>query len=371
MKRIVFFFLFVSVFFLACSKNGKNDQQLEKKPILVKVETAKTGTLSISLNYKGTVTAWKTANITPEVAGRIGRIYKKQGDKVKRGDLLAELDATALTLQFKQAQAAAAVTESAYKDALLTHDRMKTMLEKRAISQIQYEKAQLGLDAADTQMKSAKANLDLVMYSMKKSAMRSPFDGVVAAKVLEEGDMINPMMGMGACVMIVMDLSKVKVLIDVAAEDVERVAIDQPCKVHVSSREENFTGKVYSKNLAADPMSKTFKTEVVIDNPQMKIKPGVYADISIEVIRKDNILLLPLSALLGNRQVVLYKGGKALKREVRIGLRNHKNFEILSGVTEGDIVVTEGGYDLKDGALISTETDLGGNRNPAGQGGKK
>jgi len=353
MKKILIV-LMVLVFTLSfCSKKGEQATG-QQKPLLVKAELPQKGTLAKFFNYNGTVNAWKTANITPDASGRVGRILKKQGDKVSQGELLATLDMTSLELMQKQARAAMAVAQTAYQNAKLNAGRMKKMLENKAISQMQYENTQLALDAADTQLKSAKANLDLVDYTVKNAYMKASFSGIITAKNMEEGDMINPMMGMGQSILTLMDLSKVKIAVDVPAEEVEKIMIGQKCLVKISSRaDEVFHGEVYSKNLAADPLSKTFKVEIKIDNPEMKIKAGVYADISIEYIRKENVYLLPLSALLaGDKEVMVNDNGVAHKRVVRIGEKNGTRFELLSGVNPGELVLTEGNYDLKEGTAV-------------------
>ena len=346
--------LLVLVFALSFCSKKKEQATEQQKPLLVKVELPQKGTLTKYFNYKGTVSAWKTANIAPDASGRVGRILKKQGDKVGQCELLATLDMTSLELQQKQARAAVAVAETAYQNAKLNADRMQKMLENKAISQMQYENTKLALDAADTQLKSAKANLDLVDYTAKNSYMKAPFAGIIAAKNMEEGDMINPMMGMGQSILTLMDLSKVKVTVEAPAEEIEKIRIGQKCLVKISSRPgETFSGEVYSKNLAADPLSKTFKVEVKIDNPEMKIKAGVYADISIEYIRKENVLMLPLTALLaGDKEVMVDENGVARKRAVSVGLRNGTRFEVLTGVNASDPVLVEGNYDLKEGTAI-------------------
>jgi RND family efflux transporter MFP subunit len=358
MKRVLYALL-VLVFALSfCSK--KNEvTELQTQALLVKVQRPAKGTLAKYFNYKGTVSAWKTANIVPDASGRVGRILKKQGDKVSQGELLATLDMTQLELQQKQAQAALAVAQTAYQNARINAERMKKLLENKAISQMQYENTQLALDAADTQAKSAKANLDLVDYIARNAHMKAPFAGIIAAKNMEEGDMINPMMGMGQSILTLMDLSKVKIAVDAPADEVERIGVGQKCLVRIASRPgEVFHGEVYSKNLAADPLSKTFKVEVVIDNPDMRIKAGVYADISIEYVRKENVYLLPLTALLaGDKDVMVNDNGVARRRAVTVGERNGSRFEVLAGVNPADQVLVEGNYDLKEGTAIVVSGD--------------
>jgi len=358
MKRILFALLALVFTLSFCSKKSEVTG-LQQKPLLVKAELPQKGILVKYFNYKGTVSAWKTANIAPDTSGRVGRILKKQGDRVGQGELLATLDMTSLELMQKQARAAMAVAQTAFQNAKLNAERMKKMLDNKAISPMQFENTQLALDAADTQMKSAKANLDLVDYTAKNAYMKAPFAGIIAAKNMEEGDMINPMMGMGQSILTLMDLSKVKVAVDAPAEEIEKIRIGQKCLVKISSRpDEMFIGEVYSKNLAADPVSKSFKVEIKIDNPEMKIKAGIYADISIEYVHKENVYLLPLSALLaGDKEVMVNENGMAHKRAVTSGEKNVTHFELIAGVRPDEQVLIEGNYDLKEGTAIAMSGD--------------
>lgn len=357
MKRV---FLIVSLMLIVgwvgCNKGEDQQVSLEKKPILVKVQKVKRGVFTRTLTYKGTVNPWKRANIGPDASGRIWKIYKKQGDRVKKGELLAELDTTTLDLQKKQAEAALAVANASHKDAELNFKRIATLYEKKAVSQMQFEKTQLALEAAETQKKSAEANLNVIKHTLENSYMRAPFEGIVTSKNHEEGDTINPMMGMTAGVLTVMDLRQVKIVLDVPTEDIEKIQVDQACQVRVSTlSDEVFTGRIYTRNLAADPVSKTFQVEVKVENPDIRIKAGVFAEVSIEILRKEDTLILPLSALTGENQLVVFDNGKAKLVTVVPGDRNESEFEIVEGPAEGTPVVVEGNYDLKDGSPIRME----------------
>ena len=343
----------------ACTQKKKEEKTAQRNPVMVKVQAVTRGDIVQSLHYKGTVYAWKQANIQPDVSGRIYKIYKKQGDPVKKGDLLAELDTTTLKLQLKQAEASLAAAKAAYKDADMNNQRLEKLLEKDAISKLQKEKAELGLEAALTQQQSTQAAVNLIAHTLDNCYMKAPFSGTVTSKNAEEGDVINPLMGAGmnSSVLTVMNLDTVKVILDVPSEDIEKISLDQPCSVQVSTLEEKtYPGLIYSRNLAADAMSKTFKVEVKIDNPLHEIKAGVFAQVTIETSRKANCLVLPLSALNEEKDasfVVLYQNGEAAFKNIRVGERNDQLFEILEGLSEGQLVVTEGNYDLKNGAPIT------------------
>ena len=353
MKRIMIISVALAALIVGCSGEKKQENGQEKQAISVHVATVQTGAFTRVLNYNGTVLPWKQAGIIPDVSGRVHRILVREGQAVNRGQLLAELDTTTLELQEKQAEAVVAVAGAALKDARLNALRMSKLFERKAVSSMQQEKSQLALESALTGQKSAEATLHVVQHNLKSARMAAPFSGVITARHLDEGDMINPMMGAGPGILTLMDMTRVKIRINVVAEDIEKIANGQKSTVSVATHPgETFAGTIYSKTLAADPSTKTFQVEVQVENPELRIKPGVFADVVIEISRDDQVLLLPVAALLGDDQVVLFDQGKARKARVEVGQKNEMYFEILSGLKAGDRVVVEGNYDLKDGSLI-------------------
>lgn len=344
-----------------CSSGEETRRVYKKRPVPVKMAVVQRGAWSRTLHYKGTVHPWRKARIGPDVSGRVKTIYKKPGDPVQKNQLLAVLDVTTLELQVKQAEAARDTARASFNDAQLNHRRIDKLYQKKAVSQLQFEKSRLALEAAVTRRKTAEAAFKVTAHALENAHMRAPFAGVITSRNLEEGDFINPMMGMNTGVLTLMDLSKVKVAVDVPAEEIESIAAGQPCVVHVSSRPgETFRGAVYSKNLAADPVSKTFKVEVAVENPGIKIKAGVFADVAVETDRVENALLLPVSALIQRRgitYVVLEKNGRSKFQTVTVGRKNETFCQVLEGLREGQSVVVEGNYDLKENSLITISGD--------------
>ncbi len=346
-----------------CSREKPVNPNGKKRPIHVKVAAVKRGLLLQTLNYKGTVLPWKQARIAPEIAGRLEKVYAKPGDRVKKNQLLAQLDTTTLNLQIKQAEAALAVAEAALKDACLNADRLEKLFHKNAVSKVQWEKAGLAREAANTRKKSAAANLEVMRHTLENAFMKAPFDGIITSKNHDEGDIINPLMGIGGApsVLTIMDIRKVKILLDVPATAIEKVRKNLPCRVMVESLPgETFQGTVYSKNLAADPASKTFRVEIEVLNPGGGIKAGVFADVFVETHRKENVLLLPMPALLqeGNiTYVILYNNGSARYKNITVGQKNEHLFEVVEGLHEGQLVVSDGNYDLREKTPITTVGD--------------
>lgn len=313
--------------------------------------------ISEKLTFTGVIEAWQTMNIMPEIGGRIAKIYVEEGDRVQKGQLLAELDTRATRLQMEQAEAAVAVAQANYNDAEKNKERMERLIQENAVSEQQYEKVRLAFEAAQAQLDQAKAALNLAKYNLDVSIMEAPFSGVVASKNAEVGDVINPMMGgfsPTSGVVTLMDFSRVKIEADVSQQDAVRIKKGQPASMVVSALpERSFPGRVSVVNLTADPATKKFHVEVTVDNPELLLRPNTFGEIMIEVSSHDDALVIPQNAILENKYVfIVNEDNTVRKQDVDLGLENTKMVEILSGVQLGDRVVVEGSYGLDDGTKI-------------------
>ena len=312
--------------------------------------------ISEKLFYTGTIEARQKINIMPDVGGKIARIYVNEGDRVAKGQLLAEMDTEAIGLQLKQAEAAQAVAEASWANAKTNLERMDRLVKEKAVSDQQHEQVKLAFDAAVAQLAQAQAAVNLAKHSLDVSIMKAPFAGVIASKNAEEGDVINPMMGSMAAtsgVVTLVDFSRVKIAVDMSGTDIQRVQKGQTALLESPTFPgQTFKGTVSVVNLAADPQTKKFGIELAVDNPDLVLRPGTFGQVIIEVSTHDNALAIPQKAILDNKYVFVVQGGKAVKREVKLGLQNTVLVEVTSGVTEGDMVVAEGNFGLEDGAAV-------------------
>jgi RND family efflux transporter MFP subunit len=309
------------------------------------------------ITYTGTLEAWLKINITPEVGGKIARIYVQEGDRVAQGQLLAELETESVRLQLKQAEAGVAVAEASYNDALRNKERMDHLIKENAVSEMQVEKNKLAYDGAAALLEQARAGLNLARHALDVSIMKAPFAGVVASKNAEVGDVINPMMGGfgggAGGVLTLMDYSKVKIAVGVSAEDIGRIRKGQEAVLQVGSLPgRDFRGSVRVINLTADPMSKKFGVEVAFDNPEAVLRPGTFGNLVFEVQSRENALVVPQIAVLENTYVFVAEGGKAVRKNVALGLQNATMVEVVDGLAEGAMVVVEGNFGLEDGAAV-------------------
>jgi RND family efflux transporter MFP subunit len=319
--------------------------------------------ISEKLTYTGTLEAWNKINITPEVGGKIALIHVQEGDRVAKGQLLAELETESTRLQLKQAEAAVAVAEAGYADALRNKERMDRLIKENAVSEMQREKIQLAYEAAAAVLEQARAGLNMARHALDVSIMKAPFAGVVASKNVEVGDVINPMMGGfgggAGGVLTLMDYSKIKLAVAVSSEDIDRIRKGQEAVLRVGSLPgREFRGAVRVVNLTADPLNKKFGVEVVVDNPDGALRPGTFGDLVFEVQSHENALVVPQAAILENAYVFVAESGKAVRKNVTLGIQNMTMIEVLDGLAVGDRVVVEGNFGLEEGAALQVLVEV-------------
>lgn len=355
----VFVLVLAAFFLFACTAKVEEEGsgEVARGAAPVKVTDVKRQQISEKIYYTGLIEARERIIITPEVSGKIAKINVEEGDRVRKGDVLAELDTRTVGLQLQQAEAGMAVAQANYNDAQRNMERMERLRDENAVSEQQYEKVKLAFESAEAQLKQSKAALDLAEHSLDVSIMTAPFSGVIASKNAEVGDIINPMMGgsnsMAGGVLTLVDFSAVKINIQVSLEDVVRIKKGQKASLTVTTFSDKvFPGKVTVVNMAADPASKKFGVEVQLPNPDLLLRPNIFGEVVLEVSTHEDALVIPQNSVVEDSYVFVAEDGRAVKKKIVIGLQNTTLLEVLQGLDEGESVIVEGNYGLEDGAEI-------------------
>ena len=367
MKRTVLIIILavtIVVFAWVSCRPGKKDAAAPAAVSETAVKTYRVTRQNVAerITYTGTLEALRKTSITPENGGKIAKILVREGDAVRQGQVLAELETEAIRLQLQQAEAGVAVAEASRKDALKNKERMDRLIKENAVSEQQREQVLLAFDAADAQFRQVRAALDLARHALDVSIMKAPWSGIIASKNAEVGDVINPMMGSYSAasgVLTLMDFSKVKVVIDVTQRDISRIRRGQAVVLRTPAAQgREFAGEVSLVNLAADSATKKFRVETLFDNPGLELRPGTFGDVTLEVRMREGVPALPQRAILDNNHVFVAEGGKAVRKNVTLGLQNTILVEILSGISEGDLVIVEGNYGLEENEAVRIDGEV-------------
>lgn len=312
-------------------------QLQEEKGVPVEVSRVRTGTFTLSRTYLGTVEGGLQGDVLASIMEKIVDIPVKVGDRVKKGDIVCQLDTKAAIAQYNQA-------ELAFKDAQRDAERMKKLYEAGAISQQMLEKVELGRDIAEQNLKSSS---DVV-------TLTTPISGVVTDVFYHIGETT----GMGEPVVRIADLSRIKVKFPVNHEDRKRIKTDTPAFLRINGDGEmEIPAAISEVSLSADPKSRLFNVWVVAENYNELLHPGLLVDVRLEIIRKSGVTLLPRNAILTrNEQVGVFTvsdNNRAKFTLLELGLENSSEIEVLEGLTPGQTIVINGQNNLSDGKLVN------------------
>lgn len=247
-----------------------------------------------------------------------------------------------------------AQTKSWEKDVKLADSRLQQ-------AQAAYDLAKASFDAetwkleivtALSRYEQAKAALDLARQRLKDATVTAPFDGVIVQRMVDEGATVAP--GVGMFSMVKMD--RVKVIAAVSESEIPYLKEGMP--VLIKAVTGSFYGKVDYVSPTVDPPSRSVKIKIYLDNTEGKLKPGMSVDISLPLELRRNVLLVPRTALIsenGADFLFIVRNGRAVRRKVKVGLKDEWNAEIVDGITGEDMVVVAGGNQLEDGDKVKVE----------------
>ncbi len=361
MKRMISVFLTIGILtiglFAGCSKKAETKKGIEKTTLSVKIATAGRRSMKEYHEFTGNVMPNKKLKVMPNISGKIAKIYVKEGQFVKAGTVIAVLDTELFSYQLKQAEAGVAVARANLHDTRLNWKRIQELKKKGSVSEQQFEKMRVGYEAAKAQMQQAKAALDMAQYQMRSAKMKAPFSGFIGVKYLDEGDIVNPMMpgGPGLCTLV--DISSVRITTNVSEADFTKLKTGQTVDITVDTYPHRvFKGKVESVVPVGDPASRSFRVNTRVKNPDYLLKSGMFARMHILTAVHKNALTIPSDALhLEGQQTFVFtvdKNNLAHKIPIKTGIMELHWIEVLSGVTDGEKVVTIGKDALVEGEKV-------------------
>lgn len=319
----------------------------------------------------GEVKARRQADIRASTIGRVARIVVSKGQRVKKNQLLVELENGTLRARVRLAQANLEVGRSGLRSAELrlqaserTWQRSLRLSRKGALAQQALERVQAERDLAAEALNTARANIDqlqaalaVAAAALEETRIRAPFAGQVTALHVEVGEALVA----GAPVLDLVDDSRVSLLAPVDEADAGLLRTGFPVRVICDALGgKNLTGQLVwiSPVVTRDVrQNRHLEVEVGFDGRQVPLMPGMSADIEVVVQKREQVLWVPTSAVMrkaGRQQVYLVADGRAHLQTIQAGLSNWERTEVVSGLAEGDrVIVSLEARGLADGVKVS------------------
>ena len=315
----------------------------------------------------GTVEPVTQVEVGTQVSGIIDKLYADYNDQVKAGQLIAEMDKVTLQAELESAQAQLASSKTEYEYQTKNYARTKTLHEKQLVSDAEYDQAFYLYETARNAYEQSQAAMVKVKRNLGYATITSPIDGVVISRAVEEGQTVAAGFETPTLFTIANDLTQMQVVADVDEADIGQVADGQRVQFSVDAYpDDTFEGTVLQVRLEATTESNVVTYEVVIDapNPDLKLKPGLTANVTIFTLEKDDATAVPTKALRfvpnaellgelgltidqteqqaapGSRELWVKEGTMLRPRRVYAGAASGDMTEITEGLTGSEEIVT-------------------------------
>lgn len=334
----------------------------------ITLETASTSRITIrnSVMATGTVEPVTEVEVGTQVSGIIDRLYVDYNDNVKAGQLIAEMDKVTLQAELEQSQAQLASCKTEYEYQTKNFARTRTLHEKGLVSDAEYDEDLYLYEKSRNAYEQAKAAIVQVKQNLDYATITSPIDGVVISRAVEEGQTVAAGFETPTLFTIANDLTQMQVIADVDEADIGQVKDGQRVEFTVDAYpDDTFEGTVQQVRLEATTESSVVTYEVVISayNPDLKLKPGLTANVTIYTLEKEHALAVPTKALrfVPDAELLSEIGltidgepGKAEADKRELWIKNGERLTpryVTSGAASGELTeITEG---LADGEEVA------------------
>ncbi len=309
-----------------------------ERPIVVEVERVAIATVIEDIRAVGTLRANESVVIAPEIAGRLSRIRFHEGDRVKAGDVLVEIDPVILKAELDKARAEVALAKANNERASTLAQQGTGTLRAR--------------DEAVAAYQAALANLALAEARLEKATITAPLNGVVGLRGVSVGAYLTP----GTPIVELADIDPLKVDFRVPELLVSTLRTGQNIVVAVDALPgATFAGTIYAIDPTVDVNGRAMRLRARVPNPEGRLSPGLFVRLQIVVERRPGAVLVPESAIVaqaGKTFVYRINGNRAERAEVTLGQRRPGVVEVKSGLGGEDTVVTAGHQRLGAGAVV-------------------
>jgi membrane fusion protein (multidrug efflux system) len=321
-----------------------NAGQENRRPAspLVKVEKPTLENITYTLRYTGNVAAAQQATIYSKVSGTLERVFVDMGAAVRLGQMLALIDTTELYQQYQQASAT-------YQNAQLNFRRTKELFEQNLV-------AKQDLDNADAAAKIARANFETAGTRLGYARITAPFSGYITKRFLDPGALVATT---NASLFTLMDLDNLKIVINVREKDIPQVALGRRATITVDAfPDKEFAGVITRYSEAVDLPTRTMGVEIDIANREHILKPGMFANVTLDIGQRKGAITVPTVALLkDDKGYYLYTVVTDTAHRVRtdIGTEQNNRTEILSTLDTSATIITTGQQFVRDHGLVTIQ----------------
>lgn len=319
------------------------------KPVDVKTTRPTRGEIHRFVTLPGSIKANQQATLYAKVAGYLKSLNVDKGDRVTAGQALGEIEVPELAAEAVKYRAEIRVAETDLKRLTAAQKNAPDLVTPQSV------------DEARGRLEIAQANLERTETLLAYSKLTAPFSGVVTARHVDPGSFVpaatSGSAAQTAAIVTLMDFNTVRAQVAVPELEAALVRVGQPVRLTTESLPgKKFEGSVSRISYALDDATRTMLVEADLPNPDLTLRPGMYATIKVGVEQHSDVTLIPVEALVmekANAFVFVVSEGKAKKTPIKIGFNDGVKVEVASGLTGSEAVILVGKMTLADGATVN------------------
>ena len=346
----------------------------KEEKVSFETATAEVANIQNSITATGTIEPVTSVTVGTQVSGIVSKLYVDYNSVVKKGQVIAELDKTNLTSELNTARANLSSAQSALNYQQANYQRYKTLYDKGLVSADDFENARLSYLQAKEQVAASRESVNKAQTNLGYATITSPIDGVVLSKSVEEGQTVAASFNTPELFTIAQDLTDMRVIADIDEADIGGVKEGQHVTFTVDAfPEDSFEGQVTQVRQQATTESNVVTYQVVISAPNndLKLKPGLTANVTIFTMEKNDVLTVPSKALRFMPTEALLQEGQTIEdteAKTKVWTLDGNVFKahaVTVGTTNGTLTEITGG--ISKGAQVLVDFSLsGGTESPAG-----
>ncbi len=356
-----------------------------RAPMTVELVAVTKGDLAAHLTVVGNLIGLQTVDVAPRTNGRLLTVSVQMGDPVRRGQVIGKIEDREIVEQVSQAEAAQQVSKATIRQreadlrvAEVNFDRSKNLFERQLLAkqalddaESRYLAAEAQIDLSKAQLAQAEARLQELKINLQNTTVTSPVDGFVGRRNVDPGAMVSQ----NTPIATVVDISKLKMVVNVVEKDIRLVTVGDSGDVDVDAYPgEKFRGRIARVAPVLDPATRTAAMEIEIANNDKRLKPGMYARVTLTVEERKGTLVAPKTAVVDfeNKRGVWMpnEDGRAKFMPVQLGIEDLDRIEIIGGLKEGDKIVTTGATAVRNNDQLVI-AGAAAPRSPGGPGGAR
>jgi len=350
---LIIFLLLLSGIFMS-SGCGKNEAKVpEEKVMNVKIWTVEQKSLRPYVEAIGTLKPFEEVIISSEVDGIVMNVKVSEGSPVAKGMTLVEINETDYRLEVRRAEASSRQTEASLANAKLEYERKSALYKEELVTKQQFDDISARLALAEGDLDRAKASLSLAKEKLAKTKIRSPLQGAVRDKKVTTGDYVKN----GSQLLWIVKSDPIKLSFTVPEKEVGKLKTGQDVMFKVDSfPDKEFTGRLSTIYPSLEEKTRTLQVEALVPNRDAKLKPGLFAKVTLYTGPSRDLVVVPITAVLYEDSLVkvfIVEGDRAKEKPVKIGSKYGEYLEIVEGLQKGETVVVVGQNNLAEGVKIN------------------